>query len=110
MTTPATPYPAPLSYDDGEITGGITAVAMLHGVDDFPCLDPEEQDTDAIQAEIDATGHKLIAAYNAHDALVALLRRQLAAMDSTPMSDMNYAGLAWERDARALLESIGGEP
>jgi hypothetical protein len=41
--------------------------------------------------------------------MLALLKRQLAAIDNTPMGDMNYAGLAWHREARALVDEIGRE-
>lgn len=40
--------------------------------------------------------------------LLALVERQLAAMDNTSMSDMNYADITWQRDALSLLKKIRG--
>jgi hypothetical protein len=42
-------------------------------------------------------------------ALVTMIERQVRAMDGSPMSDINYAGLDWLRDARAALASVKGD-
>jgi hypothetical protein len=74
--TKATPVPTPVEFDPetGELTHGGMCLGFLHDVDDFPCLDADETDFESLQAVIDATGRKLAAAYNAHDAMVELAR------------------------------------
>ncbi len=81
MTTTQSPraYPTPLEYfpDDGWDTSEIrhkgAVVALVPGVDDFPCLDQHGADGGAIQQEIDATGRKLVLSYNCHNAMVEAL-------------------------------------
>lgn len=41
--------------------------------------------------------------------LLELVERQVEAMCDTPMSDMNYAGIAWASDARAVLAKLGAK-
>lgn len=43
------------------------------------------------------------------DDLLAMLKRQLSAIDNTSMSDMNYAGIAWAREARELVNRLEGK-
>lgn len=62
-----TPCPAPVSYDEetGFIVRGDSSVARVCYLSDYPCS-PHE-----IEEQLKATGAKLVAAYNHHDALIA---------------------------------------
>lgn len=77
------PYPPKLSYepDTGDLQCDGAHVAHLADVEEFPCLDEEEDDLDDIQAQIHATGHALAERYNAHDRLTAAVATLREACD-----------------------------
>lgn len=97
------PYPAPLDFN--LIDGGRTIehkghpVATVHTADDFPCLDDDE--CEQTEADLNATGRKLVTAYNTHDEAVDWLRRFLSA--SVHVADDTGILARYREEGLALL-------
>jgi hypothetical protein len=108
LTNP-TPVPLEFDADSGEITHRTAVVAMVCGVDDFPCLDPEEVDCDRIQEEVNATGNALVARYNAHDELLAKVAK-LQAFKDYVHNRLDAVGVSADPDSPHKAEGcrIGG--
>ena len=72
MSNDAKPYPTPLRYvpdqkwGAGYIQSGSKVLAEMRDVDGFPCQEEHGADAAAIQEEMDATGQRLVDAYNAY--------------------------------------------
>lgn len=46
----------PWEHDEGEITASGAVIAQVYSAEDFPCLDPDEHDIEAVSAEFHAVG------------------------------------------------------
>lgn len=109
-----TPGPWKLDEDDGMIHAvGGAAIAHVYGPDEFPCLDPEEDDIEAIRAEQEANA-RLIAAVprllellkrrneRGHSNACALVLRHHGRGRPIPPCDCGHA------EAEALLAELEG--
>jgi len=90
MSTKHTPRPWIYSVEDETIereAPGGPPIAAVFGVDDYPCLDPDDHDIEAVRQECIANGRVLAAAPDLLEACEAALNADRPSMgDSTHLS------------------------
>lgn len=103
MSNSAKHTPGPWAVDDGMYNPNPLIVAASEA---GPLTVAEVLDDVYPDVAAQLANARLIAAA---PEMLDLIRRQVGAMGDGPMSDMNYAGINWLKDAREVLAKAEGK-